>query len=528
MDAWPEFVERIPHAFAREHLVLGVLAEASPRLLHAAAAPAWILHNIGVALRVAAPLEHEPADPAEVAERIDRAYADAGRSGPAAGRTGPDAEASLDRSLILHDADLLASAGKSDTARFLDAVLFDAIRRGASDVHIHPLAEETMVRFRIDGVLVEARRLPRRMADPVVSRLKVLGSMDTAETRAPQDGRATVTLGQRGGGGGGAGVEEDDHARAVDLRISTIPTAEGERAVVRILDTDRGRRLADLDAIGMPPDVRAAYDRVAARPNGMVLLTGPTGSGKTTTLYATLRLIAAQANEQGRIGGASLNIMTVEDPVEFRLSGAGVTISQSQVNRKKGMSFASGLRHILRQDPDVVMVGEIRDAETAALAIQAALTGHLVFSTLHTNDAVGAPPRLIDLGVEPYLVSAALTAVMAQRLVRTVHGNCAGNGCAACLHTGYSGRTGIFELFALDEAARELVSQAGSATALRRHAESRGMRTLRADGLRLVRLGVTTRTEVERVTVDLGELSEPPGLEPSGVTGAADGSEAAE
>jgi general secretion pathway protein E len=263
-----------------------------------------------------------------------------------------------------------------------------------------------------------------------------------------------------------------------------------------------------LDAVGMPPDVRAAYERIAARPNGMVLLTGPTGSGKTTTLYATLRLIAAQSNQAGRIGGASLNIMTVEDPVEYRLSAPGVTISQSQVNRKKGMSFASGLRHILRQDPDVVMVGEVRDAETASLAIQAALTGHLVFSTLHTNDAVGAPPRLIDLGVEPYLVSAALTAVMAQRLVRTRHGDCGGLGCDACLNTGYAGRTGIFELFVLDEHARELVSNASSATALRRHAAQRGMRTLRADGLRLVDLGVTSRTEVERVTVDLSDQPE--------------------
>lgn len=525
MEVWPEFVERIPHAFARERLVLGAVNSGSTRILHAASTPPWILHNIFVTLRPADPLEYEPTDPADLAALIDRFYAEAGRTNPALRADKAGTEVSLDHTLAMQDADLLASAGKSDTAKFLDNVLFDAIRRGASDVHIHPLADETMVRFRIDGVLVEAQRLPRRVADPVVSRLKVLGSMDTAETRAPQDGRATVTLGQRTIGRGE--TTTDDYARAVDLRISTIPTAEGERAVVRILDTDRGRRLADLDAIGMPSDVRAAYDRVAARPNGMALLTGPTGSGKTTTLYATLRLIAAQANEHGRIGGASLNIMTVEDPVEFRLSGASVTISQSQVNRKKGMSFASGLRHILRQDPDVVMVGEIRDAETAALAIQAALTGHLVFSTLHTNDAVGAPPRLIDLGVEPYLVSAALTAVMAQRLVRTIHQDCGGRGCSACLHTGYAGRTGIFELFTLDEAARELVTQAVSAIALRRHAESRGMRTLRADGLRLVELGVTTRTEVERVTVDLGELAEPSGVAPSGVESAESASGAA-
>lgn len=501
MDTWREYIERVPRAYAREHLVLGVRIDGSPTLLHTAGVSPWILHNLGVLLRTEEALQLQPVHAADLAERIDHSYAAAGQISPVTPGHEEDAERALDRSIILQDTDLLTSAGKSDTAKFLDSVLFDAIRRGASDVHVHPLADETIIRFRIDGVLVEARRLPRRVADPVVSRLKVMGSMDTAETRAPQDGRATVTLGYPGSHEDLS--EEGQHARSVDLRISTIPTAEGERAVIRILDTDRGRRLADLDTIGMPEDVRIAYNRVANRPNGMVLLTGPTGSGKTTTLYATLRFIASQVNQKGAIGGASLNIMTVEDPVEFRLSGGSVTISQSQVNRKKGMSFASGLRHILRQDPDVVMVGEIRDAETAALAIQAALTGHLVFSTLHTNDAVGAPPRLIDLGVEPYLVSAALTAVMAQRLVRTRHRDCDGDGCPTCLHTGYAGRTGIFELFTLDELAKELISQASSATALRRHAESHGMRTLRADGLRLVQAGITTRTEVERVTVDL-------------------------
>jgi general secretion pathway protein E len=485
------FVDLVPHAFAREHLVLATAESEQTTLLHAPTTPPWIMHNVAVRMERQLPLR--AADPGDLAAWIDQAYADAGQAlavGSQANET-----ASLELALSLQDADLLTGAGKSDTARFLDAVLLDAIRRGASDVHIHPLDSETLIRFRADGVLLDAHRVPRSASDAVVSRLKVLGSMDTAESRAPQDGRATVTLGR-----------DSESARSVDLRISTIPTASGERAVVRILDTDRGRRLADLDAVGMPPDIRVAYDRVTSRPNGMMLLTGPTGSGKTTTLYATLRRIAAQSNADGRIGGASLNIMTVEDPVEYRLSDPGITISQSQVNRKKGMGFASGLRHILRQDPDVVMVGEIRDEETASLAIQAALTGHLVFSTLHTNDAVGAPPRLIDLGAEPYLVSAALTAVMAQRLVRMIHRDCQGDGCEACLYTGYAGRTGIFELFALDEAARELVSQASSATALRRHAVARGMRTLRDDGLRLVRLGLTTRTEVERVTVDLSEI----------------------
>jgi len=494
--AWPPFLESVSHAYAREFLVMAVESDGGPVLRCGSSTPGWIRHNVKV--RLGAQLPVEPANDTELAAAIDRCYAEAG-SGTELSETNADPGDVLVRAEALRDADLLTTSGKSDTAKFLDAIMFDAIRRGASDLHIHPAEHETLIRFRADGVLIDAHTLPRPATDAVISRLKVLGGMDTAETRAPQDGRATVTLGQH-----------DADGRSVDLRISTIPTEDGERAVVRVLDTDRGRRLADLDSIGMPPDVRVAYGSVASRPNGMVLLTGPTGSGKTTTLYATLRQIAGQTSRGGAIGGSSMNIMTVEDPVEYRLSAPGITISQSQVNRKKGMSFASGLRHILRQDPDVVMVGEVRDAETASLAIQAALTGHLVFSTLHTNDAVGAPPRLIDLGAEPYLVSSALTAVIAQRLVRTVHAECKGNGCEACLATGFRGRTGIFELFVLDEDSREMVAQASSAVALRRHAQARGMRSLREDGMRLERGGVTTRAEVERVTVDLSELPEAP------------------
>lgn len=492
-EAWPTFVESVPHAYAREFLVLVVDLDGEPVLLHAESTPGSIRHNVRVRLGI--PLRSEAREQTELASLIDACYQ--GVEDQVRVEAATDDGHALSVLADQRDADLLTTGGKSDTARFLDRVLFDAIRRGASDLHIHPGEGETLVRFRSDGVLIDAHRLPRNATESVISRLKVLGGMDTAETRAPQDGRATVTLGRR-----------DADGRAVDLRISTIPTEEGERAVVRVLDTDRGRRLADLDSIGMPADVRVAYDRVSSRPNGMILLTGPTGSGKTTTLYATLRRIAAQSSEGGTVGGSAMNIMTVEDPVEYRLSDPGITISQSQVNPKKGMSFASGLRHILRQDPDVVMVGEIRDSETARLAIQAALTGHLVFSTLHTNDAVGAPPRLIDLGAEPYLVSSALTAVMAQRLVRTVHTECQGAGCEACLHTGYRGRTGLFELFVLDEDSREMVAQASSAVALRRHTLARGMRSLREDGLRLERRGITTRAEVDRVTVDLSELPE--------------------
>jgi general secretion pathway protein E len=485
-EPWEAFLERIDHGFAREHLILGVEDEESQCFLIADSTAPSVVHNTGVAMAL-----HPPTlqtDPGELAQLIDLAYK--GRSTRTILGESDDQDRHIGTELSNLESDLLTTTGKTDTARFLDNVLFDAIRAGASDVHIHPLETEALVRFRIDGVLSDVRTIPRGACVAVISRLKVLGTMDTAETRSPQDGRATMTLGRFG-----------DGAVAVDMRISTIPTSHGERAVVRLLDTDRGRKLAELDAIGMPEHIRRPYEQIISRSNGMVLLTGPTGSGKTTTLYATLRRIGAGST-------SGMNIMTVEDPIEYRLSESNITISQSQVNRKKGMSFASGLRHILRQDPDVVMVGEIRDQETARLAIQAALTGHLVFSTLHTNDSAGAPPRLIDLGCEPYLVSAALTAVMAQRLVRTLHDGCSGEGCDACLNTGFKGRTGIFELFTLDEQSREMISQGSSAIALRRYAIARGMSTLRDDGLRVVAMNATIRTEVERVTVDLSEIPE--------------------
>ncbi len=247
----------------------------------------------------------------------------------------------------------------------------------------------------------------------------------------------------------------------------------------------------------MPSSVRTAYELATSRANGIVLLTGPTGSGKTTTLYATLRWLAARG-----LAGGELNVMTIEDPIEYELSTTGVAISQAQVNTKKGVTFATGLRHILRQDPDVVMVGEIRDSETARTAIQASLTGHLVFSTLHTNDAASAVTRLVDLGVEPYLVGSSLTAVLAQRLVRLIHAECSGNGCAGCLESGFRGRTGLFELLTLDDHMRALVTSGALASDLRRAAKQRGMRSLHNEGERLVDEHITSRLEVERVTTD--------------------------
>jgi general secretion pathway protein E len=372
--------------------------------------------------------------------------------------------------------------------QLVDRLLLDALRRNASDLHVQPLAERTLVRYRVDGVLHTAQELSPEVSLAVVSRIKVMGRMDIAERRVPQDGRATVTVG--------------DAAKAptVDLRISTLPTSYGERAVVRLLSNEQGQWRLGFDELGMPDETQRLYLEAAGRSHGMLLVVGPTGSGKTTTLYTTLRRLATH----GERGGGELNITTVEDPIEYELSTVGLAISQTQVNAKKGVTFLSGLRYILRQDPDVIMVGEIRDSETARIAIQASLTGHLVFSTLHTKDAVGTVLRLIDLGVEPYLLTESLSAVLAQRLVRRRHVACNGDGCAACFQTGLCGRIGIFELLPMTAAVAELIASARPRTELLHAAQTAGMRTLAEEGDRLVRERVTTATEVRRVVTAAG------------------------
>ena len=283
------------------------------------------------------------------------------------------------------------------------------------------------------------------------------------------------------------GSGRSDATRSIDLRIGIFPTSYGERAVLRILDSSR--RLTDLEGLGMPAAMLGPFLQAANRADGLVLVTGPTGSGKTTTLYSTL----------SRIASPDLNVMTIEDPIEYDLASAGLSVSQSQVNTKKGVTFASGLRHLLRQDPDVILVGEIRDAETARMAIQSSLTGHLVFATLHTNDAPSAVTRLVDLGVEPFLVSASLAAVLAQRLLRQVHVDCGGAGCSDCLSTGFLGRLGAFELMEIDDLLRSLIARNADLAELRRAARANGMKTLREEGERMVREGATTQVELERV-----------------------------
>jgi general secretion pathway protein E len=388
--------------------------------------------------------------------------------------------------------DLVSLANEAPVVKLVNLLLLEALEARASDVHLESYLGGLRVRYRIDGVLQDAPAPPRRLAAAVISRLKIMAELDIAERRVPQDGRIRLRM----------------RDRNVDVRVSTLPTLHGESVVLRLLDKERGR--IALEDLGMGEDVLRPFIRVIAKPHGIVLSTGPTGSGKTTTLYAAV----------DRIRTGKEKIITVEDPVEYELSG----VPQVPVNEKVGLTFANALRALLRQDPDIMLVGEIRDQETADIATHAALTGHLVLSTLHTNDAATALTRLIDLGIEPYLVASTVEAVLAQRLVRCICENCrhpvpltseqyavlqvtraqlpaafAGEGCANCRGTGYRGRTGIYELLVMDEELRTALHQDASAGRLARMAVDKGMRLLREDGLRQIRAGVTTAEEVLRV-----------------------------
>ncbi len=388
-------------------------------------------------------------------------------------------------------ADLLEAENDAPIIRLINALLTQAVREGASDVHLETFESRALVRFRVDGALRDVVEPRRGLHPAMVSRIKVMAALDIAEKRLPQDGR----IGLRVAG------------RPIDVRVSTIPTANGERVVLRLLDKQAGR--LTLESLGMDGDTRDAVDALIHAPHGIVLVTGPTGSGKTTTLYAAL----------SRLDRRTRNILTVEDPIEYELDGVG----QTQVNPRIEMTFARALRAILRQDPDVVMIGEIRDLETAQIAVQASLTGHLVLATLHTNDAPGAVTRLIDMGIEPYLLASTLIGVLAQRLVRRLCPACRtpyepdaaeraafgahaperlyrAVGCGACNHAGYRGRTGIYELLVADDPLRRLVHDTAAESDLRAHAVAGGMRRLREDGLRWVRDGATSLDEVLRVT----------------------------
>ena len=388
--------------------------------------------------------------------------------------------------------DLAKAGNESPVIRFVNYLIFDAIKQGASDIHIEPKEKQLKVRYRIDGVLFDAMSPPHSMHAAMISRLKIMANLDISERRLPQDGRIRAMM----------------HERKVDLRMSTLPTAYGEKCVMRILD-NRSINVA-LEDLGFSEDSLTLWKNAIDQPHGIVLVTGPTGSGKTTTLYSSLR----------SMDGNKLNISTVEDPVEYHLSQA----NQVQVHDKIGMSFSAALRALLRQDPDVVMLGEIRDAETARIAVQASLTGHLVLSTLHTNDAPSSITRLINIGVEPYLISASVNAILAQRLVRKICKECKetyepteemkefltlqgwqgelykGKGCDRCRKTGYAGRLGIYELLVMDDSLRDLVTANPDVTQFRKLCRERGLITLRTDGFEKVRKGLTTVDEILRVT----------------------------
>ncbi len=389
--------------------------------------------------------------------------------------------------------DLRALAEQEPVIRLVNVTLLDALRAGASDVHFEPLSTELRVRYRLDGVLREMTRVGRQYQAAVVSRIKIMAGLDIAERRKPQDGRIRIRL----------------EGREVDLRVSTLPGLHGEGIVLRLLDP--GVTTPELTTLGMPGHVRTQFERLLGRTGGLLLVTGPTGSGKTTTLYAAL----------ARLNTPAVKIVTVEDPIEYRIDG----VTQVPVNVRAGMGFAAALRSILRHDPDIIMVGELRDAETATIAIQAALTGHLVLSTLHTTDAVGAVTRLVDMGVEPYLVAATMQGAVAQRLVRVLCERCSilrevtaaermrwgsaaarprsAVGCDQCAGTGYRGRRGIYELFVPDESMRADIVAGTSADVLRTRAAANGTVALREEGWRLVREGITTPEEIARA---IGEV----------------------
>ena len=432
----------------------------------------------------------------EISARIEALFGSGNSSespGPAAAR---EIEGIVDEEDVAHLRDM---ASEVPVIRLVNQMLVRALESRASDVHIEPFENQLKVRYRIDGILHEVEPPPRQLRAAVISRLKILAQLNIAERRLPQDGRIKIRLG----------------GKDVDLRIATVPTLYGESVVIRLLE--RGQIFAQLEALGFPPTLLEQFNAMILKPHGMILVTGPTGSGKTTTLYGALQKI----NDPGK------KIITIEDPVEYQLGG----VNQIQVKPQIGLSFANGLRSIVRQDPDVIMVGEIRDAETAEIAVQAALTGHLVFSTLHTNDAAGAISRLLEMGVQDYLLSSSLLGVLAQRLVRRLCAACRKEvpfagvpdasefnfsggtapraiweavGCEVCSGTGYHGRVGIFELLGVTSEICKVIIERADAGTIRKMAVQQGMRLLRDDGWDKVRQGTTTLAEVLRVTREEG------------------------
>ena len=470
----------VPYGFARAHQILvSALSDDAMEVWVGENTPPTALAELSRSLKYRLVPVIKPAD--ELSGAISRAYSQQeGSAAAVVDEVGGD----IDLSRLMQDLpkveDLLESEDDAPIIRMINALLTQAARDNASDIHIEPFETYSMVRFRVDGTLRDVVRPRRELHAALVSRIKIMASLDIAEKRLPQDGRITLRIG----------------GRPMDVRVSTLPTGHGERAVLRLLDKEAGR--LDLARLGMSPDLLRRFDNLIAQPHGIVLVTGPTGSGKTTTLYAAL----------SRLDSKSTNILTVEDPIEYDLDGVG----QTQVNARIDMTFAKALRSILRQDPDVVMIGEIRDVETAQIAVQASLTGHLVLATLHTNDSISAVTRLIDMGIEPFLLSSSLIGIMAQRLVRKLCPSCREEdpvtgkwravGCLHCGRSGYQGRTGIYEIVSVDDAMRGLIHQSAGEGELRAAARANGFRSMREDGQRWIDTGITSQDEVVRATRD--------------------------
>ena len=482
----------LTYAEARDHGVLLVEDEAGERLAMRQSADPLVL--LDLRRRFGRPLRVERVEPQRFEALLAETYGDAGSL--AADQMGFEAASDTDMMGLPSAEDLLDSADDAPAIRLINGLIAQGLREGASDIHIEPYEQALVVRFREDGVLIEKLRMPPHVAPVLVSRIKVMARLDIAERRVPQDGRIGLSLG----------------GKLVDVRVSTLPNRAGERVVLRLLDKDNaGLTLTDL---GLDDKAREVLERALKEPNGIVLVTGPTGSGKTTTLYAGLRSL----NDGQR------NILTVEDPVEYAVDGVG----QTQVNAKVGLDFAAGLRAILRQDPDVVMVGEIRDKETADIAVQASLTGHLVLSTVHTNDSIGAITRMRDMGVEPFLLASTLRGVIAQRLVRRLCPHCKREaeidpalgailgikpgravyepvGCKQCGESGFTGRIGVYEAVRIDDTIRRMIHENADEERIADYAfgktadgSRRGQRLARA-ARRLVLAGVTSATEAARV-----------------------------
>jgi general secretion pathway protein E len=470
----------VPYGFARTHqvLVAGLSGE-TMEVWVGETTPSAAINELTRTL----PFRLVPIrkDPQELSAAIMRAYSQ--QEGSAASVV-DEVAGDLDLSRLMQDIpkieDLLESEDDAPIIRMINALLTQAARDNASDIHIEAFESYSIVRFRVDGTLRDVVRPRRELHAALISRIKIMASLDIAEKRLPQDGRITLRI---------AG-------RPVDVRVSTLPTGHGERVVLRLLDKEAGR--LDLEKLGMSQQTLATFDKLVRQPHGIVLVTGPTGSGKTTTLYAAL----------SRLDSATTNILTVEDPIEYDLEGVG----QTQVNARIDMTFAKALRSILRQDPDVIMIGEIRDLETAQIAVQSSLTGHLVLATLHTNDSLSSVTRLIDMGVEPFLLSSTILGMAAQRLIRKLCPQCRqpdaitqgwrAVGCVACNKSGYIGRTGIYELATVNDELRGLIHNSASEDELREAARRNGFRSMREDGQRWVQTGVTSADEVIRATRD--------------------------